>query len=80
MRIWQKTATGQAELDHDLPCSASNVLGTVLAMLLTFVYYGRVVGQVEVPTGQVNFRGSLPRLVSKVFEPMLHPAELPKES
>ena len=30
-------------------------------------------GQVEVPMGQVNVIGSLPRLASNVFEPMLHP-------
>ena len=32
-----------------------------------------MVGQVEVPAGQVNFRDSLPRLVSYVLEPVLHP-------
>ena len=30
-------------------------------------------GQVEVPAGQVNFRGSLPRAASNVLKPMFHP-------
>ena len=34
----------------------------------------RVVGQVEVPAGQVNLRGSFPRSESDVLEPILHPA------
>ena len=29
----------------------------------------------EVPAGQVNFRGSLPRLANNVSQPMLHPDE-----
>ena len=33
-----------------------------------------VAGQVEVPVGQVNFRGSLPRSANNVLQPMLHPA------
>ena len=28
-----------------------------------------VVGQLEVPTGQINFRSSLPRLANNVLEP-----------
>ena len=56
---------GQAEQDPDLPRSASNVLGKV--------QYNRVAGQVEVPAGQVNFRGSLPRSANNVLQPMLHP-------
>ena len=35
----------------------------------------RVAGQLEVPTGQVNFRGSLPCSASNVLEPMLHPVK-----
>ena len=38
----------------------------------TMVISGVVEGQVEVPVGQVNFSGSLPRLASNVLEPMLH--------
>ena len=29
--------------------------------------------QVEVPAGQFNFRGSLPRSENNVLQPMLHP-------
>ena len=32
-------------------------------------------GQVEVPAGQVNFKGSLPSLASNVLEPILHPGK-----
>ena len=38
--------------------------------------FNRVKGQVEVLTGQVNFRGSLARSESNALEPMLHPARL----
>ena len=55
-RSFQKTAKGQAEHDPDLPCSASDLLGKVESHL-----YLTVAGQVEMPTGQANFRGSLPR-------------------
>ena len=37
--------------------------------------FDRVVGQVEVWAGQVNFRGSLPCSASNVLEPMLQPAD-----
>ena len=30
-------------------------------------------GEMEVPAGQVNFRGSLPRSKNNVLQPMLHP-------
>ena len=59
---------GQAEQDPDLPRLASNVLGKVPSHLnLT------VVGQVEVPAGQVNLRASLHRSENNVLKPMLHP-------
>ena len=51
-----KMAIGQAEQDPGLPRSASNVLGKIPISPL----FNRVAGQVEVPAGQVNFRGSLP--------------------
>ena len=35
--------------------------------------FNRVAGQVEVPAGQVNLRGSLPHSASKILEPMLQP-------
>ena len=59
----KKFAMGQAEPDPDLPRSASNVLGKVQSQPL----FNRVAGQVEVPTGQVNFRGSLPRSANNVL-------------
>ena len=71
--IWQKTAIGQAEQDPNLLApSASYVLGRVLAMYNS-PFFDRVAGQVRVPAGQVNFRGSLPRWASNVLEPMLYP-------
>ena len=30
----------------------------------------------EVPAGQVNFRGSLPRSAYNVYQPMLHPVQV----
>ena len=38
--------------------------------------FNRVMGQVEVPVRQDNFRGSLPRSASNVLEPMLHPDDI----
>ena len=59
---------GQAEQDPDLPRSASNVLGRVQYHLCL-----TVAGQVEVPAGQINFRGSLTHSGNNVSQPMLHP-------
>ena len=60
---------GQAEQDPDLPRLAINVSGKVQSHLCII----RVAGQREVQTGQVNFRGSLPRSENSVLQPMLHP-------
>ena len=61
--------TKEAEQDPDLPLSASNVLGYPTSPL-----FNKVAGQVEVPAGPVNFRGSCPRSENDVLQPMLHPA------
>ena len=58
---------GQAEQYPDLLRPASNVLGPISPLL------NRVAGQVEVPAGQVNFRGSLPHSENNVLQPILHP-------
>ena len=67
---------GQAEQDPDLPRSASNVLGKVQSRLC----FNRVAGQVEVLAGQVNFRGSLPRLGNNLLKAMLHPVMIIRNS
>ena len=60
---------GQAEQDPDLLRSDKLYFGQSLISPM----FNRVAGQVEVPTGQVNFRGSLPRSVNDLLQPMLHP-------
>ena len=55
-------AMGQAQQNPDLPRLAISPL------------FNRVAGQVEVPAGQVNLRGSLPRSENNVLQPMLQPA------
>ena len=65
--IQQKMAMGQAIQDPDLPCSASNVLGKVSPL------FYRVAGQVEMPAGQVNLKGSLPCSENNILQPMVHP-------
>ena len=69
MAIWQ------AEQDPNLPCLASNDLGRVSSQCNSPLF-NRVAGQVEVPVGQVNLRGSLLRAASNVLESMLHFAYL----
>ena len=59
---------GQAEQDPDSPRSANNVFWqSPIQPLLN-----RVVGQVEVPAGKVNFRGSLSRSANNVFQPTVN--------
>ena len=65
---------GQAEQDSDMPCSASNVLGKVQSHLSPL--FNRVAGQMEVPTGPVNLRDSLPHSENSVLQHMLHPGDV----
>ena len=60
----------QAEQDPDLP--ARQVIFRAESSQCHPPLFNRVAGQVEVPAGQVNFKGSLTRSAS-VLEPMLHP-------
>ena len=62
-------------LDQCINCLlASNVLGS--PHNVTHLFLNRVVGQVKVPVGQVNFRSSLPHATSNVLEPMLPPGDI----
>ena len=56
-----------------LTCPARQVMFWVMSLQCNSPLFNRVAGQVEVPTGSINFRGSLPCSASNVFEPMLHP-------
>ena len=60
----------QAEQDPDLPRPASNVLGKIQSHLCLI---NRMAGQVEVPAGHVNFRGSSPCSENNVLQAILRP-------
>ena len=53
-----------------LTCPARQV---IFGQSLISSLFNRVSGQVEVPAGQVNFRGSLLRSENNVLQPILHP-------
>ena len=57
---------GQADHDPDLPRSANS------GQSPTSPLFNTVAGRVEVPAGQVNIRGSLPRSENNVLQLMLH--------
>ena len=58
--------------NNTLTCPAWQVMFWAESLQCNSHLFNRVAGQVEVPAGQVNFRGSLPCLASNVLEPMLH--------
>ena len=71
--IWQKWQSGKQ--NKTLTCPAQQVMFWAESLQCNSPLFNRVAGQVEVPTGQVSFRGSLPRSARNILESMLHPDE-----
>ena len=56
-----------------LTCPSGQVMFWAESWQCNSPLVNRVAEQVEVPVGQVNFRGSLPCSASNDLEPMFHP-------
>ena len=74
--ICQKWQSGKQ--NKTLTCPAQQVMFWAESLQCNSPLFNRVAGQVEGPTGQVSFRGSLPRSARNILESMLHPDEIIK--
>ena len=69
--IWQKKQLGKQ--NNTQTCPTLQVIFWAESSQCSTPLFNRMAWQVEVPAGQVNFRGSLSHLASNVLKLMLHP-------